>query len=63
MPSLSRVTLVGTGALAAYVEELHGRGLASAVQTLPFCSPRARKIIVPSGKRQREIGQFFLYPL
>lgn len=62
MSSLSRVTLVGTGALAT-VEELHGRGLASAVQTLPFCSPRVREIIMPSGKRQREIGQFFLCPL
>lgn len=48
MPSLSRVTLVGTGALAASVQELHGRGLASAVQTLPFCSLRVGEIIMPS---------------
>lgn len=58
MPSHSRVTLVGTGVLAASVEELHGRGLASAVQTLPFCSPRVRRIIMPSEEAEGDWSFF-----
>lgn len=52
MPSYSRVELVGTGVLAASVEELHGRG---------DCLSCANSAFLQSSgeKQQREIGQFF----
>lgn len=49
--------MVDAGALAASLEELHGRGACFSCAKLHFCSPWVGMIIVLIGKTQSEICQ------
>lgn len=57
MTSRSSLRMVDAGALAASLEELHGRGACFSCAKLHFCSPWVGMIIVLIGKTQSEICQ------